>query len=320
MSRQFIINTSNHIYGNVYRLNIPKGLILTNNHEVCLSSCSFFNSTFNIMSKWGNNKLIILSENFNIDSIVLNSIITDKGTVYTDPINNTVLNRKFVQITIPDGYYDIPSIENFIQNAYVLMGFYLESTDDQSNMFFTEFLTNPQLYKAQINIATIPSVLPSGFRMPTSSCFSLGVSASSPYLYFPVGYTETYGGIHDIFGFNNQCLPYTPNNIDRTNNPTIGTENLSIKTPKVSPVTCYVVGCSIVRNDLFNPSDTLTQLSLGQSKFGGIIPYNDYPIFITCENQNTQNITITLYDEFLNELEFQDKQMSLVLTIKENRK
>jgi len=319
MSRQFIINTSHHLYGNVYRLNIPKGIILTSNHEVCLSSCSFFNSSFNMMAKWGNNKIIILSDNFNLNSITLNSTVTNKGTVYTDPRNNTVIYRNFIEITFKDGYYDIPSIENYLQNAYQLIGFLLESTDAQSNMFFTEFITNPQLYKAQINIAPIPSVLPTDFQLPSNACFSLGASDSSPYIYFPAGLTSSYGGINDIFGFNNQCLPSTPNNENRNINTTTATENLSIKTPKVSPITCYVVGCSIVRNDLFNPSDILAQLSLGQSKFGGIIPYSDYPIFITCENQNTKNITIHLYDEYLNELEFQDKQMSLVLTIKENK-
>jgi len=319
MSRQFIINTSHHINGNVYRLHLPKGIVLTNKHDVCLSSCSFFNSSFNIRSGWGNNKLIIMSENFNLDNIQTSILITGKGTVYTDQVNNTTFNRNYIEITIPDGYYDIPSIENFLQNAYQLIGFYLESTDEQSNMYFTEVLTNPQLYKAQINIATIPSVLPTNFQMPSNSCFTLGVSNASPYIYFPASRSNQYGGIHDIFGFNSQCLPSAPNNSDRTINPTVGSETKSVKCPKVSPITCYVIGCSIVKNDLFNPSDTLAQLSLGLSKFGGIIPFNDYPIFITCENQSTQNITITLYDEYLNALEFEDKQMSMVITIKENK-
>jgi len=319
MSRQFIINQSHHQYGNVYKLNLPKGLVLTSNHEVCLSSCSFFNSSFNIMSKWGNNKIIILSDNFVLANISLNDTLTNKGNTYTDPVNQKVLNRNFIEITFKDGYYDIPSVETFLQNIYQYIGFYLESTDEQSNMYFTEFLTNPQLYKAQINIAPIPSVLPANFQMPTNSCFTLGVSNSTPYVYFPASSSNSkYGGIHDIFGFNNQCLPSTPDN-NRLINPTITSENLSVKTPKVSPITCYVIGCSAVRNNLFNPSDILAQLSLGQSKFGGIIPYNDYPIFITCEGQNTNAITITLYDEYFQELEFQDKQMNIVLTIKENK-
>jgi hypothetical protein len=315
INTQFLINTSHYVGSNVYRFNLPSVLKLDGNSEIALTSCSLYNSTFNIKASWKNNKFVILTNSLNLSAIPAGY---NKGNSYTDPITASTIAQKFVEIVIPDGYYDISSLDEYLQNQCQTIGFYLQSTNGLSNLYFIEFLTNPQRYSTQINLFFIPLSLPTGFIMPSNSCFTLSSgSAKTAYFYFPTASTNSvYGGLSDIFGFNSgTCLPTFNNN-------TTETENLSVKCPKVSPITTYIIACNLIYNPLTIPNNLMTQINLGGSLFGGIIKYTDYPNFISCRTTSTQYIQIELYDENLNPLEINDVQMSLILTWKQyiNRK
>jgi hypothetical protein len=174
-------------------------------------------------------------------------------------------------------------------------------------------LTNPQRYKAQINLFRIPATLPTGFIMPANSCFTFPTQAQTVKLYFPSASANSkYGNLGRIFGFKSGVI-FPLDNIVTTDS-----DNLSQICPTVSPISTYVVCCNLVENSLTNPSDVLMQLNLGNSKFGGIVPYSDFPQYITCLPQNASSITITLLDENYNELEINDIQFSMVLSIKFN--
>ena len=191
------------------------------------------------------------------------------------------------------------------------MGFYLTSTDGQSNMYFVECLTNPQRYKAQINLYTIPTALPSGFVMPANTCFTLPTVKSAPGLYFPtVTENSKYGNLGRIFGFSQGVV------LPLNNDTSIDSDNLSQICPTVSPISTYVVCCNLVYNPLTVPSNVLNQLNLGNSKFGGTVPYNDFPQYVSCNPQQASSIIITLFDEYFQELELNDLQFSMILSIK----
>lgn len=312
--KQFLINTSHYVGNNTYRYNFPQGrkLDLNSKTEIALSSISIYNSTFNIKESWGNNKIVIFSNEFNLNATSLN-YYENKGSSYTDPVSGLVIATKYVQLSIPDGYWDISSIELFLQQQFELMGFYLVSADGQSNMFFVECLTNPQRYKTQINLFTIPEDLPYGFVMPPNPCFALPSQSSSASVYFPsVNSYSKYGNLGKIFGFNSNVI------LPLNNDTTIESNNLSQVCPTVSPISTYIVCCNLVNNPLTVPSDVLMQLNLGSSKFGGIVPYNDYPEYIACEPQQASSIVITLYDENYNQLEINDPQFSMILSVKYN--
>jgi len=309
--RQFLVNTSHYMGGNTYRYDFPQGrtLQLDSNAQIALTSISMFNSTFNIKESWNNNKLIIFSSQFNLTALTSAGFIN--GQTYTDPLTNLVISQRYVQITIPDGYFDIASIELYLQQQFQLMGFYFQSSDGQSNMYFMECLTNPQRYKAQINLFTIPTSLPSGFVMPSNSCFTLPTTKTSPRLYFPsVSLNSKYGNLGRIFGFNQDTILPLSNNVN------LDSDNLSQKCPTVSPITTYIVCCNLVDNSLTNPSDVLMQLNLGSSKFGGAVPFTDFPQYISCNPQQASSITITLFDEYFEALQHQDPQFSLILSVK----
>lgn len=311
---QFLINSSHYQGSNVYKYTLPQGryLTLTNNHSVAVSSCSIYNSTFNIRKEWNNNKVVLLFEGFNQNAVEEDDTIKYFST-YTDDVTGVVLGTKCVEITILDGYYDVVSLDAYLQNICERLGLYLQSTNGGQNMFFIQALTNPQRYKCQINLFTIPNTLPTGYMLPSNASFSLPSQASTLQVYFPTVYNNSkYGNLGTIFGFKSGVMLPLSGDI------TTDSANLSQVTPVVSPISTYLLACNLVKNEYAIPNDVLLQLNLGSSKFGGIVPYNDQPIYVTCQNQQTQSIVITLYDENYNALDINDAQFSLVLSIKED--
>ena len=311
---QFLINTSHYVGGNKYEMKFSAGrsLVLDSESQIALSSISCYNSTFNIRSDWQNNKIIIFSNQFNLAA---NSLVSySKGNSYTDPISGNVIAQKYIQFTIPDGYYDINSLELYFQNQFQNIGLYFASVNSESNYYFMECLTMPQRYKTSINLFPIPTALPSGFAMASNSCFTLPVAQSTLRLYFPSTtpyYEGIYGNLGRIFGFNARViLP-----LDGVTN--VESINLSQICPRVSPISTYIVCCNLVQNNLVIPDNLLQQINLGSSLYGGIVPYTAFPQFVSCQSQNTSSIVVTLFDEYLQELQINDPQFSMVLSIKQ---
>lgn len=314
ITTQFILNSSHYFGNNVFKYTLPQGrsIRITNNHSVAVSSCSIYNSTFNIKASWGNNRILLFSEKLILANIPTSSEIRC-GNSYTDPVSGLVIAKKYVEFLINDGYWDIPSLDAYFQNKCQLIGLYLQTTDNSSNSYFFEAITNPQRYSCQINCFLIPSAAaPTGYLVPSNACYSLDGVASSLQVYFPsVSDNSKYGSLGRIFGFKKGVTLPLDNNI------LIESQNLSQVTPVVSPVTTYLIGCNLVNNEYSIPSDVILQLNLGDSKFGGIVKYDQQLVYVTCQPQQASSIVITLYDENFNPLEIQDSQFSLVLSIKE---
>jgi hypothetical protein len=310
-TNQFLINSSHFVSGNTFRYSLPAGrtLSLDNDSEIAITKISMYNSTFNIKAEWGNNKIVLISNQFNLASSSLASYV--KGTSYVDNGTTIQSGKKYVEITIPNGYYDINSLNNYLSFEFQKMNFYFQSTDGADGYFFFDCLTNPVQYKCQINLSLIPTSLPGGFVLPSNPCFTLPSTATTIQVYFPsVPTLSPYGNLGRIFGFKpSSVLPLS-------NVLTASSTNLSEITPRVSPITSYLIACNLVDNPSTNPSNILTQLNLGDSKFGGIIPYNDYPVYVSSQPQQASSIVITLFDEYLNDLEINDSQCSIILSVK----
>lgn len=317
---QFLINSSHYVEGSgntfVYRLPQGRSLNLNaNTHSVAVSSCSVYNSTFNIKASWGNNKIVILSSTLNLANLTA----YPNGSTYTDPISGKVINQKYFQITIPDGYWDVASIQSYLEQQMELAGFFFKSTDGSSNIFFLQCNIYQQQYRCGIDLFTIPNAIPTDFMMPTNACFSLPTTTQSPYVYFPeVQSTSPCGSLARIFGFKEGTL--LPHNISLplTGLVTTSTQNVGTECPVVSPISTYLLTSNLIHNPKAIPDDLLLQLNVN-SKFGAPIVFSDFPQFVTAKTQSASELKIALYDERFVPLELQDRQFSLVLSIKEEK-
>lgn len=133
--RTLIINSSNVVENtnnSVYRYNFPAGNVeFTKGQKLALGSIQMYYSTFNITSAQGNNKF-----------------------------NYIWVDDREIEITIPDGFYDIDGINNFLHFVMIQQGHYLLNTAGEYFYFLT-FVINTSTYQININayplsLATYP--------------------------------------------------------------------------------------------------------------------------------------------------------------------
>lgn len=133
--RTLIVNSSNVVANtnnSVYKYNFPAGNVeFMKGQKLALGSIQMYYSTFNITSAQGNNKF--------------NYIWVDGRTI---------------EITIPDGFYSIDTLNDFLHFVMVQQGHYLLDTAGNYYYFIT-FVVNASTYTIEINtfpisLATYP--------------------------------------------------------------------------------------------------------------------------------------------------------------------
>jgi hypothetical protein len=129
--RTLIINSSNVVANtnnSVYKYNFPAGNVeFKKGQKLALGSIQMYYSTFNITASQGNNSF---------------------SYIWVD--------GREITITIPDGFYDIDSINDFLHFVMIQQGHYLINTAGEYFYFLT-FVINSATY--QININAYPMSL-----------------------------------------------------------------------------------------------------------------------------------------------------------------
>jgi len=313
--RQFLITSANYVKGtNTYRYNLPSNVDIGNNDQIAVQCASIYNNSFNIRAAWYNNTYFIFYDGFNLGNIPSQFV---KGSSYTDPYNpSVVVNKKYVQITIPDGYYDVPTLNAYLMQQCQLIGFYLKGLNNSGNMYFISLLVNPNQYKMEVDMFVIPNGLPTGYSMPSQNAFNLPSTTQTPFLYFPASPSlnskdYVYGSYASIFGFpDSTFFPYSP--VTNSTGSNGNSQTLSTLTPTLNPITTYIFTCNLVNNKYCNPPNLFFQMPIN-SAYGDMMVYNSYPIFITARASSYQYIEISIYDQFLNNLVLNDSEFNITI-------
>jgi hypothetical protein len=106
---------------------------------------------------------------FNISAALQNNLI---GYVWYDRQSSGGFSAfgatgQVVLIQIPDGYYDIATLNNFLQFNMIQNSHYLID-NNQNYVYFLEIVGNVGAYRLQVNSYPLPASLPSGWSLPTS--------------------------------------------------------------------------------------------------------------------------------------------------------
>jgi hypothetical protein len=123
--RTLILNNTNVVpntNNSIFRYNFPAGNVsFKKGQKLAVSSISMYYSTFNITSALNNNKF-----------------------------NYIWVDNTLVSITIPDGFYDINSLNAYLKFCMAQQGHYL--TDANGNyVYFLSFVVNASTYQIAIN-------------------------------------------------------------------------------------------------------------------------------------------------------------------------
>ena len=106
-------------------------------------------------------------------------------------INTSATSQTF---TLPDGFYDIDSLNASIQQVCITNGWYLIDTNG-NNYYYIVLSTNTNYYKIQLLVMAVPTSLPSGWTQP-SNWAGYPVSTLAPQFTL-----NSSGSIASIIGF-----------------------------------------------------------------------------------------------------------------------
>ena len=224
------------------------------------------NST-NIVPDGENNKLIFKFQNsvqFK-DSFISLSQATLYYSWYniTAEFQNNILQYVWVDgtgtpitytITIPNGLYEIATLNQLLQFSFIANGHYLVNGSGE-NVYYAEFLVNPARYAVQINTFSFPTALPAGFTNPTGLAFP--PQTFNPQIILPANINNILGYVVNFttdLNLNNAYVPPVSPYVSKLANGTLS--YISTSAPNVQPNNSLIINISNIDNQYSQPTGT----------------------------------------------------------------
>lgn len=213
----------------------------------------------------------------------------------------------FNTITIPDGFYQVTDLNNYIQTYMISQNQYIYNSTLLQNQYFLNLFANSTYYSNQFILQSIPSsqtewnTLNSGstWTYPTGFAFS-GLS------YTPQ--VSIVANITDYLGLSAGIYPSTYS----TSNASV----ISNITPVGSYVNSVVVRCNLISNDATTPTDILDTF-YPNNDFGANIVYEPaYEKWIDLIEGTYNNMYIYFNDQNGNQIFARDSNVLISLLIK----
>ena len=280
-----ILNSINIVPGSSntkLRYNFPKSIKFEKNSQIALSTLNMFYSWFNInASLYNNNKL----------QYVWFDATGSLNTTYT--------------INIPDGYYSVETIIEFVQSILVTNGHYLTRVSDGKYIYHIEFVSNPTYYAVQLNVYYMLALAESTGYTRGQTTWNFPTARTCPQVII-----NSTNNFKSLIGFNAGTFP-------SINNATTFQTFLSTSTPTLSPVSSLVMTCSLCQQDLSTPDNILFCFTAGQTVFGDTIDIKASAMsFVDIRAGSYNFIELNFLDQNMNMLNIRDPQMIVMLTIR----
>ena len=256
-----------------YRYNFP-GTQKFENDQIALSNIYIYYSWFNVVQANNNSTF---------------------SYIWTDGTGSTTYN-----ITLPDGAYDVATINAYLQFEMLNNGHYLVDQDGNF-VYYLELVLNVTYYSVEIRAYPLPTSLPSGWTNPASISFP--ATASTPQLIIPATNIQT------LLGFDAGTYPSavqsTTYNI------------LSQNTPQIATVQSIILTCSLLNNRLSNPNTILYSFTTGSREFGQLI-YFSVPelIFADIDDGFYERFEMQFLDQNFQPLPIRDTNVVIQVVIR----
>lgn len=283
MAFTLCLNSSNVVSGSnntSFKYTFLGGNFRAEDSEICISSLT-------IPYAW-----------FNVSTFYANDLFS-----FTFP--TTASQTTTVAVNLPDGFYSVTDLQNYIQQICINNGFYL--IDSAGNFQFYTYLTySSTYYKVQLVQTPVPTALPSGWATP-SNWQGFNAASVTPTLVLPAT-----GSIAPLIGFApGASYPAVPS--------ATSYNILSTVTPIGSTVNSLVVRCSLVNNNVVSPSDIMDGFAINTT-FGSNITYDpSFEKWVLLKSGVYNSLTITIVDQNLNTISSVDPNVAITLLIRKRR-
>jgi len=151
-------------------------------------------------------------------------------------------------LSVPDGLYEVSDLNYFLQYNMIKNGTYLINAAGE-NVYYAEFIVNPNRYSVQINTFLVPTSLPTGWTAPTGSVPD-GTAA------FPGFPTVSITPIVTLIGNFAKLFGYV-NGFATTTSTTLNLSFNSSTSPNIQPNSSLYLSISNISNKYAVPSSII---------------------------------------------------------------
>lgn len=277
ISYPLIINQSHLVAGttNTYRYNFSSNVDM-GNIDIGLGLASIWFSWRNITSSKQNNQFSIIHPATGATNVTLN-------------------------LTIPDGGYEIDDINNFLRYYLISNGYYIQNNTTNEQIVYCKFQVNPSIYAVEFISYPMPTSLPSGYT--AGSAITFPSTTRAPQL------TVNQSGFGDVIGYALGTYPAVQ--------PTILTTSTSTKVPVVSDVTNVVLTLDSAMNPFAPNSKVIHSISPAGVKYAQLIKSEPNEIaWIPQQSSWRQSITLQLVNQNLQPIEQYDTDLTIKLLLR----
>jgi hypothetical protein len=293
MSSNIILNKKNIISesNNKLHYEFPRDIQFNEGDLISISHLNIYFSWFNISKRYNNNYFQYVWWDANGD-----------------------LTQIF-DVTIPDGFYSIPILNEFLQTVMIKNNTYLETIDGKNYIYFIELLTNSTYYSTEIRLSSLSQNMD----------FGNGLDVYTNTVNVPTGWVppDTFQTPQIIIPSNSnfgELLGFKPQTIfeDLTEQPETNKKYsfLNDISPNMLPSSSYIITCSLIDNIMTAPNDVIYAFTIPNNVgFGDLISPQSDVIYSKIKAGNYRDIFLTIYDQNFTPLQIQDPNMLIVLSI-----
>jgi len=219
----------------------------------------------NIVPDGQNNKLVYRfpnSVNLNDAYLAVSSVVMYYSWFnITSQYNNNTFSYNWINgagvattytITVPNGLYEISTLNQLLQFKMIQNGHYLVDSAG-NNVYYAEFLINAPRYAVQINTFLFPTALPVGYTNPAGVAFP--PQSFNPIITLPANINKIFGfvaGFATAQNLNNAFVPPTSDYVSKLANGTLS--YISTVAPQVQPNSSVLLNISNIDNYYAQPT------------------------------------------------------------------
>jgi hypothetical protein len=235
---------------------------------------------------------------------------------YLDPANTLIE----IPIIIPDGVYEIATLNALLQFTMINNGLYLIDTNTSKNVYYAEFILNPSRYAVQVNTYLFPSSLPLGYAVPTNFVGFVPLTTYNPVITFPANFNKIVGfpaGFTTALNLNNSFVAPAGSTFVAKNG--AGTISyISTIAPQLQPNSSLYFSISNINNQYALPSSIIYAL-VPTVAVGEVIVERPPNFAWNALIDGTYNeLRMTFLGSDLSPITINDPNMTILLVIKDN--
>lgn len=278
MSFPILISSQNYVAGNQFAIDLPASVDLSQ-YEAAVDTMFIYYSWYNISAAVGNNTFSLT--------------IPSKGTFL---------------ITLPDGAYNISTLNNYLQFWFISNGYFITNNTTGVNTYYAAFQLSPQSYKVQFITTALPTSTPAGFTAGFG--FSTWGGTANQSMQLTLTATQ---GLRSIIGFVAGSFPPAPT--------IAGTTYTAESTvvPNVNPQSSIQCRLNCLYNTFSSNTSLLHVFSNNATSIGALIDASPpSPSYVPCQGIWNQ-LTFSLFDQSGNPLQFLDTNITVKLVFRAKR-